>query len=107
MNDRVLSLLGLCRRAGKLSCGHDAAIASIVKNSAKLCILCSDASPRLVSEIEHAASYEGKAITVLKTDYTLYDIASAVGTKAKVFTVDDEGFALRIKEIYTAERGNR
>lgn len=102
MDDRVLSLLGMCRRAGKLSCGHDAAVASIVKNTAKLCILCKDASQRLSGEICHAAEYGSKNIQVLITHYTMPDITRAIGTKAAVLTVDDEGFANRILQLYGA-----
>ncbi|MGN1444138.1 MAG: ribosomal L7Ae/L30e/S12e/Gadd45 family protein, partial [Acutalibacteraceae bacterium] len=53
MNDRLLSLLGMARRAGRLAVGHDAAIEAIVKNKAKLCVLCRDASERLKKEMQH------------------------------------------------------
>lgn len=36
MNDRILSLLGLCRRAGKLVIGADPCIDSMAKSKAKL-----------------------------------------------------------------------
>lgn len=39
MNDRILSLLGICKRAGKLITGADTTIDSIRKNKAKLVIL--------------------------------------------------------------------
>ena len=61
-NEKILSLLGLARRAGRVSLGHDAAIGSVVKNKAKLCVLSSDASERLKNEFLHAASYENKNI---------------------------------------------
>ena len=38
MNDRILSLLGICKRAGKLITGADTTIDSIRKNKAKLVI---------------------------------------------------------------------
>jgi ribosomal protein L7Ae-like RNA K-turn-binding protein len=37
----IMGFLGLSRRAGKLSCGHDAVIESIVKDKAELVILAS------------------------------------------------------------------
>lgn len=39
MNDRILSLLGICKRAGKLITGADTTIDSIRKSKAKLVIL--------------------------------------------------------------------
>ena len=47
MNDSALSLLGLCRKAGKLSLGHDACKASLNAGAASLCVICTDASERL------------------------------------------------------------
>lgn len=38
MNDRILSLLGICKRAGKLITGADTTIDSIRKSKAKLVI---------------------------------------------------------------------
>ncbi len=101
MNDKFLSLLGMARRAGKLSLGHDAATAAIVRNSAKLCVISSEGSDRLKREMEHSCSYEGKNIPLLITDYTITELSAAIGSKAAVLTVDDEGFASALNDRYT------
>lgn len=98
MNDRVLSLLGLARRAGKLSLGHDAAIEAIVKNKAKLCLVCRDGSQRLKNEMSHACGYENKKITFIEIDCEISQLSKAIGSKAAVLTVNDEGFAKAIAE---------
>lgn len=100
MNDKFLSLLGMARRAGKLSLGHDAAIASIVKNSAKLCIMSKEGSERLQKEMRHACTFENKNIPLLITTYTTMELSSAIGSKAAVITVDDEGFMKALEEKY-------
>ncbi len=100
MNDKFLSLLGMARRSGKLSLGHDAAVSSIVKNKACLCVISSEGSERLKNEMCHACSFEGKNIPVLITDYKTAELSNAVGSKAAVMTVDDEGFAKALKEKY-------
>ena len=46
MNDRILSLLGICKRAGKLITGADTTIDSIRKSKAKLVIFANDFSKR-------------------------------------------------------------
>ena len=101
MNDKFLSLLGMARRASKLSMGHDAAVSSIVKNNAKLCILSFEGSERLKKEMEHSCSYGGKNIPLLITDYTITDLSVAIGSKAAVMTVDDDGFAKALRDRYT------
>ena len=101
MNDKFLSLLGMARRAGKVSLGHDAAISSIVKSKACLCVLSAEGSDRLKREVEHACNYQGKSIPLLITDYTISELSFAIGSKAAVITVDDEGFAKALSERYT------
>ena len=101
MNDKFLSLLGMARRAGKLSLGHDAAISSVVRSSAKLCVLSCEGSQRLKNEMEHSCSYNGKSIPLIITDYTITELSAAIGSKAAVLTVDDEGFAKALAEKYT------
>ena len=91
MNDSALSLLGLCRKAGKMSMGHDACKIALKTGSAELCVICSDASERLDGEITFLA--EQAQVTLYSVDYTMFDIQQATGFKASVFTIDDAGFA--------------
>lgn len=92
-NPKLLSLLGMCRRAGRLGCGHDAAIGSVRSKSAKLCLLSSDSSQRLRKEIEREASFEGRDIPVKLMLSTMEEIGKATGLKSAVVSVNDEGFA--------------
>lgn len=103
MNDKFLSLLGMARRGGKLSLGHDAAISSIVKSSAKLCIISAEGSDRLKKEMTHACNFEDKNIPVLITKYTTLELSKAIGSKAAVITVNDEGFAKALQEKYSED----
>lgn len=91
MNDSALSLLGLCRKAGKLSLGHDACKAALNAGTASLCVICADASERLKKEISSLA--EKAEVKIFDVSYSMMDIKNATSFKAAVFTVDDEGFA--------------
>ena len=103
MNDKFLSLLGMARRGGKLSLGHDAAIGSIVRNKAKLCIVSAEGSDRLKKEMTHACSFDNKNIPVLITKYETLELSKAIGSKVAVMTVDDEGFAKALFERYNED----
>lgn len=107
MNDKFLSLLGMARRSGKLSTGHDAVISSIVKNKAKLVIVSSEGSERLKNEITHACSYGGKNIPVLFTEYTTGELSGAIGIKAAVISLDDEGFGKAAADKYLNNSGRK
>ena len=76
---KLLSLLGMCRRAGKLSCGHDGAIGSVRSRDAKLCLLSSDSSQRLRKETEREASFGGRDIPVAVLDSTSEEIVTPQG----------------------------
>ncbi len=91
MNDSALSLLGLCRKAGKLSLGHDACKAALNAGTASLCIICADASQRLNDEISSLSQKAG--VRIFDVSYSMTDIKKSTSFKAAVFTVDDEGFA--------------
>lgn len=91
MNDSALSLLGICRRAGRMSMGHDACKQALKSGSAQACFICSDASERLKDEISYLAENAEIGFYLLK--YSMFDISQATGFKASVFTIDDVGFA--------------
>jgi len=93
MNNKQLSLLGLCKKADKLSMGHDSSIAAIVTGRAKACILCEDASERLKKEFTRAVNYNERNVPLVYLPNTMEDIKSATGQPAGVLTINDEGFA--------------
>ena len=92
-------MLGMARRAGRLSMGHDMALKAVKEKKAKLVVFASDISPRLIEEFERACS-DGN-IPALKIEETIDEIHSSLGYKAGVITVNDENFSGRIQELIT------
>ena len=98
MPNKLTGLLGLARRAGALSLGHDAAEGALLGGKAKLCILAEDASERLKEEMTRTAQRANTAIAC--TPYSKIELSKSIGTKPiAVFTVDDEGFASAIEKL--------
>jgi len=93
-NQKLLSLLGLCRAASLCSFGHGAAKTSLRAKKARLCLLCGDASPRLVEEFEYLA--QAANVPLRKIAATSQDVKHATQYKAAVVTIDDKGFANKI-----------
>lgn len=89
-------MIGLARRAGKLSMGHDMALESLKKRKAKLIVFCSDVSPRLINEFEKRNSN----VPIIKSDITMDEVHFSVGKKVGVMTVDDENFSKRLIELF-------
>lgn len=102
-NKKYLSMLGLARRAGRISMGHDMAMKSLKARKARLLIFSSDISPRLVEEFKRARSRYANGIVCLRINETMEDIHKALGYKAGVLTVDDKDFAQKINELINQE----
>lgn len=96
MDNKFFGMLGLCKKAGKLSSGHDAAFESISKGKAAACFVTSDASERLKKEFLRTTSFENRSIPCIELQCTMTDIYTATGRKAAVFTVDEKGFAKKL-----------
>ncbi len=103
-NPKLNGLLGLARRAGKVSLGHDAAITQIKNGKAHLCFVAADASERLFTEFARAAKAFGGKTPLIKSEYTMVEFGQVLGTKkTAVLTVDDQGFADGITELIGRE----
>ena len=93
-------MLGLARRAGKLSMGHDMALKAVKEKKAGLVIFSGDISPRLISEFERACSEND--IKCVKIPETIDEIHMSLGYRAGVIAVNDENFSGRIEELIGA-----
>lgn len=98
-NKKYLSMLGMARRAGRLSMGHDMAEKSIKSRKAKLLILASDMSDRLQKEFGALSDEYMPNLPCIRIDESIDELHFALGYKAGVITVDDENFASRIIEL--------
>ncbi len=83
----------MCRKAGRLSCGHDSSLESIKAKKAKLCIFSSDSSERLRKEIEKECEYARLDLKTVTVKADMEEIGRATALKSAVLTVNDEGFA--------------
>lgn len=100
---KYLSMLGMARRAGKLSMGHDMVKKSIREHKAKLLIFANDVSQRLIREFDVCCDNFNPNLISLTIDETIDEIHMALGYKAGVITVNDENFSKRIIELINQE----
>lgn len=96
-------MLGLCRKSGKLTAGHDTAVESIVKGGSRLVILASDASDRLKAEIAVTVQRSRNGPPVIVCDMTMDEIGIGIGKRAAVVSVTDENLAAKIRELFGEE----
>ena len=96
----IMNFLGLSRKAGKLSIGHDSVIESIVKDKSELLILSRDASERLKNEIKHAATYGNRNVPVIESPFSMDDYYNGIGKKSAVFSVTDKSFKEKLETMF-------
>lgn len=101
MNDRILSFLGLCRRAGKLKIGAESAVKSIDEKKSQLIIYACDFSQNSLKPVASAAQLGG--VSVLRLNRTKEELSFALGKLCGVLTVDDRGFAEKLRQMIEAE----
>ena len=77
-------MLGMARRAGKLSMGHDMALKAVMEHKTELVIFASDVSQRLVGEFD-------VAIEKSKHDVTVSIIPETI-TSGTAFMKDEYGW---------------
>lgn len=95
MKDRALGLLGIARRSGRLSLGHDAAKGAVLAGRARLCLISADASDRLEREFTRMTQ-EQRDVPLRRVRYTMEQFHQAIGARTGVLTVDDDGFAEKL-----------
>lgn len=87
--DKTLSMLGICRRAGKLSSGFDQVVEELKSGKAQGAVVASDISEKTKKNISFFCEEAGKQMLCIPQ--TQMEISAAVGKRAGVFSVSDGG----------------
>ena len=93
----ALNLLGLARRAGRLSLGFDAVQEAVTKKKSKLIITAYDISQRTFSAVDKNA--DNYNINIIASNISMTDMGAAVGKLVGVVSVNDEGFAKKLQQL--------
>ncbi|MEG0752074.1 MAG: ribosomal L7Ae/L30e/S12e/Gadd45 family protein [Oscillospiraceae bacterium] len=94
-DDRLLSSLALCRKAGALTIGYDASIKALSGRKAVAVVVANDAAERTRRNIEREC--EGKKVELIYINRTQCEIEAATGRKFALAVVCDDKLALLVK----------
>ena len=103
MNDRILSLLGICRRAGRLVIGAQPTIDSVNAHKSRLIIFAKDFSRNSAKSVLEAAKLNN--IQVLTINRCKDELSVALGKLCGVLSVEDDGFAQKLILLSKNESG--
>ncbi len=87
----------MARRAGRLTIGFDASIASVQEGKSELILLASDASPKTAKECTFTAENFGARVMSLPLDKTALSEVIGMSKPVAVLAVCDSGFAKAIR----------
>ena len=87
----------MCRKAGQLQMGFDAMKEALSAGKAKAVIIAADVSPKTEKEARFFADKSG--VPAKKTDTSLDEIYQALGKRAGILTICDDGFAKKALDI--------
>lgn len=105
MMEKVLSLLGLMKKAGAIACGEDNSSEAVRDGKAKVLILASDASDNARKRAENLCS--GRKLIKLDIECTKAELAWALGMSGcAMAAVCDLGFAVAlVRELCRVKPG--
>ena len=95
--NKLASMLSLTQKAGRLLLGFDVAKGAVKKKNAGLVLLAKDLSPRSRKEI--ALVCEKSGAQVKEMPLTMDEVWFAVGKRAGVLAVADEGLAKKLAQL--------
>ena len=97
VQNKILNLLGLAQRAGKLIIGYDAVHQALVKHQLKVLIIAADISTNTEDKIMSAAKHDKKILVI--NNFTADELKQALGKKTKLIAIKDAGFNKAIKKL--------
>ena len=101
-NDRLLSLLGIARKAGRLSLGFDSVCESVAKGEALLILTASDISEGTLDKLRRSVQ---ERVRTLGTPYDIDAFGAAIGKNVRIISINDSGFAQKAGELLNKGNG--
>jgi ribosomal protein L7Ae-like RNA K-turn-binding protein len=93
---KLLSALGICKKAGKLAEGFDPVADMARSGKASLILTAGDLSPKSEKEVAHIA--QQTRVEHRRIDITMDEIWSRLGRRAGILAIADEGLAGMVRQ---------
>lgn len=94
---KVLNLLTMARRAGKLTLGFDPVKDAIFKGTAACVVIATDISEKTLKEAKFIT--ERDDVPLLAAAVTMDELWGALGKRVGIIAVCDAGFAKKLSQI--------
>ncbi len=99
--DKLLSFLGICRRARKLVIGAETTVDSLVEGKSRLVLYADDVSHNSLKKVLKTAQSRG--VDAMCVHRSKEELSISLGRLSGVLSVEDKGFADRLRELILNE----
>ncbi len=93
MKDKLLPLLSLCRKAGRVTTGFDEVRQAIAAGKARVILLSHELSPKRAEDIKYTATAANPPVLVLHIPQSMDTLAGVLGRRTGIIAVTDKGLA--------------
>lgn len=97
VEDKLLSMLGLCKKAGKLTSGFDPVAEKVAQGYVSLIVLARDLSPKSEKEIRRVADKYN--VKICGAPFTMEQVMQRTGRRCGILGVCDKELAKAVGGI--------
>lgn len=96
MNNKLLSIIGLCKKSGNLSLGFDSCLEAVNQKSSNLILVTKDLSERTLNKLQ--TQFKNN-VPIYSIDYSMEDIRQILGKTSGIISINNNGFSEKIKQL--------
>lgn len=102
-SQKIVNLLTICRRAGRLVTGFDVSIDAVRSKEAKYILTASNVSVKTLKELNYLLNKENfsNKVKVLSMPLTIDDVYRCINVNAGIIAICDDGFGKSFERLTT------
>ena len=93
--NKILSILGLCKKSGNLTLGFDSCIEAVKQKKSQLILITCDLSDNTKQKLFNQVN----ANLICSVEISMDDINAILGKSCGIISVNNKGFAEKIKSL--------
>ena len=99
MTNKMMGIISLCRKAGKLKTGFDAVKEAIQKDEVRLVLYAGDLSEKSRDSIDWQAQQAYSPPPCRQVDLTMEELSAVCGRRAGILAITDQGLAQAVDKL--------
>ena len=99
-SQKVINLLTICRKAGKMVTGFDVSLNALKDGCSKCILIASNTSPKTIKELKFQIEKNKISnVKILNMSMTIEEVDCYIGVYAGIIAICDSGFAKSFEKL--------